>query len=456
MSLPSYSKYKGSSDLWYEFIPEQWKALHLKRVSRLITGLTPPTENQKNYTQNSDLPWVRPEDLTENGLTVASKFLSDEGWALCRQVQPGATLVCCIGTIGKLGFVDQSVSTNQQITAVEFAGSDRYGFYVLRAAREQIELLSTGNVLRIINSERLGNLSIPYPSLPEQTQIARFLDHEAAKIDTLIHEQKRLIELLKEKRQAVISHAVTKGLDPDVSMKDSGVEWLGEVPAHWNVARLKHVIRATGGSTPSKEHQEYWDGDIPWVSPKDMKKSRISGSTDHVSDKALEDTGLSLIRIGSVLIVVRGMILAHSVPVAITEVAVTINQDMKALEAGPELSPDYLLLLLSGIKDAVFEYIDSSAHGTKKLEWERFEGIQLPIPPLEDQRYLASKTEKLIEKIDDLSNQASGLTRLLQERRSALISAAVTGKIDVRNWQLPVDESVFDEKVRQTGLGAGA
>jgi type I restriction enzyme S subunit len=205
------------------------------------------------------------------------------------------------------------------------------------------------------------------------------------------------------------------------------------------------VIRATGGSTPSKENQEYWEGDIPWVSPKDMKKSRISGSTDHVSGKALEDTGLPLIRIGSVLIVVRGMILAHSVPVAITEVAVTINQDMKALEAGRELSPDYLLLLLSGIRDAVFEYIDSSAHGTKKLEWERFEGVQLPIPPLEDQRCLVSKTEKLIENIDELSNQASGLTKLLQERRSALISAAVTGKIDVRNWQPPTNESVFEE-----------
>src|SRR5690606_17103116 len=120
-----------------------------------------------------------------------------------------------------------------------------------------------------------------------------------ARIDALIEEQQRLIELLKEKRQAVISHAVTKGLDPTVPMKDSGVEWLGEVPAHWVVRKLKNLVSVRGGSTPSKEVELYWEGEIPWVSPKDMKSERISDSIDHVSELAIEDGGLNIVRSGA-------------------------------------------------------------------------------------------------------------------------------------------------------------
>ncbi|MBU1330261.1 MAG: restriction endonuclease subunit S [Gammaproteobacteria bacterium] len=300
------------------------------------------------------------------------------------------------------------------------------------------DLVGYGVSIASFNYEMWTALRIPLPVCEEQTQIARFLDHETARIDALIDEQQRLIELLKEKRQALISHAVTKGLDPTVPMKDSGVEWLGEVPAHWDVRKLKNLVSVRGGSTPSKEVERYWEGDIPWVSPKDMKSERISNSIDHVSASAIEDGGLNMVKSGAILIVVRGMILIHSVPVAITDVEVTINQDMKAMTPGAELSGDYLSLLLQGVRDAVFQYIDSSAHGTRKLEWERFELIDLPIPSHEEQVSIVSFIEKQKRAIDNLVEQAASAITLMKERRSALISAAVTGKIDVRAWQPPV------------------
>jgi type I restriction enzyme S subunit len=293
-----------------------------------------------------------------------------------------------------------------------------------------------------LSNSDFQKLKLYLPSVSEQNQIARFLDHETARIDALIEEQQRLIELLKEKRQAVISHAVTKGLDPTAPMKDSGVEWLGEVPAHWAVRKLKNLVSVRGGSTPSKEVERYWEGDIPWVSPKDMKSERIRNSIDHVSDSAIEDGGLNMVKSGAILIVVRGMILIHSVPVAITDVDVTINQDMKAMSPSAEISSDYLSLMLQGVRDAVFQYIDSSAHGTRKLEWERFELINLPIPSRPEQIRIVSFIEKQKRAIDDLTGQAASAITLMKERRSALISAAVTGKIDVRGWQPPANAQI--------------
>jgi type I restriction enzyme S subunit len=156
-----------------------------------------------------------------------------------------------------------------------------------------------------------------------------------------------------------------------------------------------------------------------------------------------------MVKSGSILIVDRGMILIHSVPVAITDVEVTINQDMKAMTPGAELSSDYLSLLLQGVRDAVFQYIDSSAHGTRKLEWERFELIDLPIPSHAEQVSIVSFIEKQKRAIDDLVEQAASAITLMKERRSALISAAVTGKIDVRGWQPPASGASTPELAQE-------
>ncbi|MBL3557619.1 MULTISPECIES: restriction endonuclease subunit S [Marinobacter] len=446
MTIAKYTENYDSGLAWLGAVPKHWS---LKRLGHFFSERREKVSDKEfqplSVTKHGIVPRLETAAKTQDGdnrkRVIAGDFVinsrSDrKGSSGLSELDGSVSLICIVlepdGVYG------------------------RFAHHLLRSEVFQEEFYRNGKGivadLWSTGFSEMKNIVIPVPSQHEQTQIARFLDHETAKIDALIREQERLIDLLQEKRQAVISHAVTKGLDPDVPMKDSGVKWLGEVPAHWHVARLKHLVRTKGGSTPSKENQEYWEGEIPWVSPKDMKKSRISDSSDHISEKALLETGLSSIKSQSVLIVVRGMILAHSVPVAITEVPVTINQDMKALEAGPNVNPDYLLLLLSGIRDAVFEYIDSSAHGTKKLEWERFEGIQLPVPRLGEQRHSVLEVEKRLKQIDELSRQAVGVNRLLQERRSGLISAAVTGKIDVRGWQPPKDESAFDEDIHQAGL----
>lgn len=278
----------------------------------------------------------------------------------------------------------------------------------------------------------MKSINIPVPSVDEQQAIATFLDRETARIDALIEKKQRLIELLKEKRQAIITQAVTKGFDTTVLMKDSGLEWLGEVPEHWGIKQVRHLVSFVGGGTPSKENLDYWQGDIPWVSPKDMKTDFISSAQDNISLQAVAESSTKLIGKGAVLIVVRGMILLHSVPVAMSEVELTINQDMKALIPSKVISSKYLLYLLKGFRDVILSSMDSSAHGTRVLPTDALSRLQVALPTLEEQANIILFIESQLARFDRLMKQTEKSIQLLQEHRSSLITAAVTGQIDVR------------------------
>ena len=215
-------------------------------------------------------------------------------------------------------------------------------------------------------------------------------------------------------------------LPPYPKYKPSDVEWLGDVPAHWEVKPLGRLGRFAGGATPDKGKPEYWDGDIPWVSPKDMKRMRVNDVPDHVSTEGLNSSALTLMPAQSVLIVVRGMILAHSFPVAITDAPVTINQDMKALTSGKRLNAEFLLWLLTGIAPVFVSLADESAHGTRKLESEVVARVCAPLPPTNEQISIIDFLDREAGKIDTLVAKKRTLIERLKEKRTALISRTVT------------------------------
>lgn len=229
------------------------------------------------------------------------------------------------------------------------------------------EMLGAGGQKRV-PEDFIKDFRVGVPGFEEQEQIADFLDRKTDQIDALIAKKRVLIERLKENRLAVIAQAVSKGVDDDAPRRDSEIPWLGAIPAHWQVMPLGFLVTMSGGLTPSMANPVYWGGETPWVTPKDMKLSRISDSVDHVSDEAIADTSLTLYPVDTILIVVRGMILAHSFPVAITEAPVSINQDMKALRCDPALNPDYLFWCLSGFAKVLSGFAQESAHGTRKIE----------------------------------------------------------------------------------------
>lgn len=213
-------------------------------------------------------------------------------------------------------------------------------------------------------------------------------------------------------------------------MKASGVAWLGEVPGHWDVKRLKRVVHVSGGMTPDKSEPDFWDGDMPWVTAKDMKSLRLADSEDHVSSSALRATGLKPVTPPASLIVVRGMILAHTFPVVEIDAPVTINQDMKALRPAADLAPGYLAWMLRGSSGYVLSIADESAHGTKALRTDRLFEMQIPLPPADEQRAIAAFLDRETARIDALVAAKRRLIALLQEKRAALIARAVTHGLD--------------------------
>ncbi len=267
--------------------------------------------------------------------------------------------------------------------------------------------------------------------LSQQHAIADLLDFETARLDALVAAKGRLLGLLTEKRRALITRVVTRGLDPNAPLRDSGIPWLGEIPAHWEIVALRFLVHLSSGATPDTGRPEYWDGEIPWVSPKDMKQDEITDAQDHVSKLALSESSLRMIEPGAVLIVVRGMILAHSFPTAVTRKPVTINQDMKALHCCSMLDPHYLRNYLRGIEGHTVSLADSSAHGTRRLETEKLGRLEILLPPLPEQQQIVAYINEATASLDALQSATGNSIDLLKERRPALIAAAVAGQIDV-------------------------
>lgn len=212
--------------------------------------------------------------------------------------------------------------------------------------------------------------------------------------------------------------------------KDSGVEWLGEVPAHWDVVPLKYVVRLRSGGTPSKDRLDYWEGKIPWASAKDMKSERLFDTEDHLSEAAIEDGAAALVEAGAVLVVVRGMILARTFPVALTASTMAINQDLKAILPGERLSGAFVAWFLRGTSDQSLRRLDEAGHGTKALRMDAWTSLEIALPLRDEQNLIVAFLDRETAKIDELVAEQRNLIALLKEKRQALISHAVTKGLD--------------------------
>jgi type I restriction enzyme S subunit len=443
----SYPRYKPSGFDLLGVIPTHWDLSlfkwQIERNDGGVWGGDPDGEEDtivlRSTEQTVDGRW-RIEDPARRRLSISEKDSSRllDGDLLITK-SSGSSLHIGKTTIvtNDIASIGCSYSNFMQRIRVKNVFMPKLAWYVMNSdiTRTQLRLLSNSTTgLANLNGTMIGQILMAVPPVDEQASIAAFLDRETARIDALIEEQKRLIELLKEKRQAVISHAVTKGLDPTAPMKDSGVEWLGEVPAHWEVKPLKHLINLQSGGTPSKDRLDYWDGSIPWVSAKDLKSDNLVDSQDHISEAAIAGSAASLTPAGSVLVLVRGMMLARTFPVCRAVVPMAINQDLKAIEGKAGVSNHFLAWLLRGTAQETLNRLDEAGHGTKALRMDAWLSMLVPLPPENEQVAIALTVDKRTEQIDALMEETASAKALLQERRSALISAAVTGKIDVREF----------------------
>lgn len=296
----------------------------------------------------------------------------------------------------------------------------------------QFALAAQGITRYGLSSSALADGVIPCPPIGVQLAIASYLDGETARIDGLIADKEALVGTLKEMRRSTVAEAISRGVRGKRPMRPSGLSWVNEIPAGWETLSLKRFVRLSGGHTPSTGNPAYWDGSVPWFSPKDMKADELQDSIDHVTELAVSETGLQVIERGTTMIVVRGMILAHTFPVCVAQVKATINQDMKALVPDERVDKCFLPWLLRGASALLLSLTEQSAHGTMALRTERFMGEKLPIPPLDEQIEIVEHLEAERQRIDLLLRQIHQEIDLLRELRSATITDAVLGRIDVR------------------------
>lgn len=414
---------------WIGDIPSEWSVPRLKHLTACLDGKRIPLNGEERSKMQGDIPYWGANAIMD----YVSDCLFDEPLLLVGEDGAPFTIKgrdVAFESHGK-------VWPNNHIHVLRPNDNSLLRFLTYSMNATDYANFVEGSTRQKLTQSALMNIPIALPPKREATQVVKFLDYETAKIDALIDEQKRLIELLKEKRQAVISHAVTKGLNPNAPMKDSGVDWLGEVPEHWDVVPLKHKCSFKGGGTPSKENLEFWNGDIPWVSPKDMRSFEISSSIDKITESGLRNSSTSLVPPGSMLLVARSGILQRTIPVAINSVPVSLNQDLKALTFNRQHHAYFCAYLFMGLEKPLLLELRKQGATVESLEQEYLENCSIAWPPLEELESICRFIENQLNSIRNLTNQSTKLMTTLQERRSALISAAVTGKIDVRDWQPP-------------------
>ncbi|PTP39368.1 restriction endonuclease subunit S [Vibrio splendidus] len=439
----AYPEYKESGVDWLKEVPVDWYVSKLKRYCQVTDG-----SHHSPKIEVDGKPFISVTDVGEDFIDFesAKKISTDDYIRLVREgCKPriGDILLTKDGTIGRACVVKKEMPDFVILSSLGLLTPstlilETYLYYYLISGIniDQMNSLIHGSALRRMTISKIDDLIICFPEINEQQKIANFLDHETAKIDTLITKQEKLIELLKEKRQAVISHAVTKGLNPDAPMKDSGVEWLGEVPEHWGVTPLKYLCSFSGGGTPTKDNLSYWtDGTVPWVSPKDMKTERITQTTDYITEQAVHESSTNFVEAGALLMVVRSGILQRAIPVSINDVTVTLNQDMKALNFNLKMNADFALSFITGNQKALLLEWSKEGATVESIEHEYLANGLFPVPPIDEQLCIGEYLLKKMNMFGELEAKATGGIKLLKERKTALISAAVTGKIDVRDWQ---------------------
>ena len=281
--------------------------------------------------------------------------------------------------------------------------------------------------------EDLYSYRISLPPINEQTQIAKFLDHETTKIDHLIEKQQQLIELLKEKRQAVISHAVTKGLDPNVPMKDSGVAWLGQVPEHWVVKSYRlasRIYRGKFGHRPRND-PAFYDGDYPFIQTGDVARAGkyITSYSQTLNEKGKEVS--QLFPKGTLMMAIA----ANIGDIAILGFEAYAPDSVVGFKPNNDIDLEFLRYSFIAALPALEQTSTQSTQAN--LNVERIGAVKGTFPSLQEQCEIVGYLDNLLEQYRNLVKIAENAISLMQERRTALISAAVTGKIDVRHWQAP-------------------
>lgn len=409
---------EAATQLVFSELATRYERVPLGELASISSGGTPSRRNPAFY--HGDIPWAKIADVTSAGKWIDSteECISTEALenSTARLFPKGTVLFTMYGSIGKTAITLRPLATNQAILGlIPKPGLDsEYIYYALISARVALFLNAKGTSQMNINGRMVKAFAVPNPPPEIVDSVVKLLsaiedgrDTSGLNLTGFLSEHRRIMSRIGE---VVTKIRETRKLRQQ-AVEMTGVLWescaervFAEL-SEKGVRPLRELVIMRGGGTPSKADPFMWRGRVPLVCPKDMKSREITGATDHISEAATRNSPAKLLDPGSVLIVVRGMILAHTVPSAILMVPAAINQDMKALIPGPNLMPEFLCTALWALNRKILALVRKSTHGTRRLRTEDLLGFQVPLPPLEEQR-------SIITYLDDLSAKADELNRL--------------------------------------------
>jgi type I restriction enzyme S subunit len=427
MSLPRYPAYKDSGVAWLGEVPREWQ------IVPFYTIANEREESNKGMINDNLLSLsygrvIRKDLLSNDGLlpdsfeTYQIIRTGDIVFRLTDLQNDKRSLRTAIAK-------EDGIITSAYLAAYFFAANSDYYSYLLRAYDLNKVFYSMGGGLRqSMKFSDVKRLPVLLPPSQEQTLIAQFLDRETSKIDDLISEQEKLITLLDEKRQALISHAVTKGLNPDAPMKDSGVEWLGEVPEHWEVKQIRFFASVLRGKFTHRPRNDpaYYDGDFPFIQTGD-----ITGADRYITayKQTLNENGVAVSKQfpkGTLVMAIA----ANIGDVAVLDFPAYFPDSVVGLVPNNTSTLFFIYYLMLAMKKTMIKFATASAQ--MNLNVEQITSLVAACPTVTEQAAIVSYLDIKTIQIDTLNAEAQRGIELLKERRSALISAAVTGKIDVR------------------------
>lgn len=436
--MKRYSKYKDSGIEWIGEIPSEWKIITIGKVSTVTTGNTPSKNGSENYyNDDNGFLWIKPDNLNYfNSIEQTKEYLNDDGISLARIVPAFTPLVCCIGTIGKFGYSTQDSAYNQQINAIIFDQSRvlwKYGLYSISLLEEPFWFYSNGNVVRILNTENQKRVAIVLPPLSEQHIIVEHLDRKTAAIDELIADKQKLVALLNEKRSAVISEGVIKGIHKTVKMKDSGVVWIGQIPDSWQISRIgfETWVRARLGWKGLKA-EEYVDAGYVFLSTPNIKNTLIDfENVNYISKERYDESPEIKLSIGDVLLAKDGSTLGTVNVVRTLPKESTVNSSIAIITPSRRINSVYLYYLFQSDYLQSIIQMKKGGMGVPHLFQGDIVKFSIPLPPLDEQQSIAFYLDQKTVQIDALISDINEQIEKLKEYRQATISEVVTGKVAV-------------------------
>ena len=413
-------------------------AKRLKNVVLLRRSRVDGSEDDSPYVGLEDIePWTG-KLLRTSGATDEKPSVLAKDTSLSNSFEPGDVLLGKLRPYLAKAWVAEfpGRSTTEFLVMHPAEVEPRFLRYVFlcRDFVDAVDASTFGSRMPRADWDFIGNMSVPVPERCQQCDIADYLDRETARLDALLEAKERVLELLAEKRRALITRAVTRGLDADAPFRNSGIHWLGEIPAHWETWKLGHLASVGNGSTPNRGDSAYWtEGTIPWLNSSVVNQYEATKADQFVTDLALRECHLPLVKSGSVLVAITGQGKTRGRAVVLSFDA-TINQHLAYI------SPDHARLnpwFLRWTLLSAYEYLRSisdASGGTKgALTCEDIANTRVPVPPIDEQRGIVAHITNKTSKLDRLRAATKKTAALLRERRTALVSAAVTGLIDVES-----------------------